>query len=133
MRGKVKDFKIYPDDVQALTNFKRYEGKEVEVTIHIWTGRRSQRQNRYWHGVVVPAVTECLLENYGEIITDKDEGHEVCKYMFHYKVISTGKKNHRIPRSTKNLKADEFARLIEKVNLWLTERGRYLPEPWEKE
>ena len=131
VRAKVKDGAVIPDDVQCLTQFKRYEGKEVEISIKSWTGRRSQRQNRYWHGVVVPSVVECLLENYGEIVTDADEGHEVCKYMFHYKTINTGKKSHRIPRSTKKLKADEFARLIEKVNLWLTERGRYLPEPWE--
>ena len=131
VRAKVENGAIIPDDVAAIDYLKAFEGKEVDLTVKLWTGRRSQRQNRYWHGVVVPSVIDCLTENYGEIVTDKDEGHEVCKYMFHYKTISAGNNTHRIPRSTKNLKADEFARLIEKVNMWLTEHGRYLPEPWE--
>jgi hypothetical protein len=119
VRAKVENGAIIPDDVAAIDFLKTFEGKEVDITVKLWTGRRSQRQNRYWHGVVVPSVIDCLTENYGEIV------------MFHYKTITTGNNTHRIPRSTKNLKADEFARLIEKVNLWLTEHGRYLPEPWE--
>ena len=47
--------------------FKDFVGKELLIKVSVLRRRRSDRQNRYIHGVVVPCVTAWFKETTGEV------------------------------------------------------------------
>ncbi len=58
----------------AKRMLKRLEGKDVEVVIDRLKRTRSNRQNKYYWGVVIPLVIHWHKDSFGEKIT-KDEAH----------------------------------------------------------
>jgi len=106
---------------------------EVEVSLKPWKDDRTQAQNRYWWGVVVPTFYNSL-KNLGIELIDEEEAHEALKIKFLSRTIEVKGKTLRLPRSTAKLKKDEFAMLIHKINGWLIHNiGTALPEPYEYE
>ena len=120
------DWAAYPD----IIHVRRYVGKTVDVRIDLWTGKRSQRQNRFYWGVLIPAFMEAM-DKYGDIVIDKDEAHEAIKLKWLSRLVIIKGQKIRIPKSTTNLSPEEFSRLVQKVEMWCNECGIYLPEQWE--
>ena len=80
---------------------RAFEGKTVEVTIRRATKQRSNNQNRYYWGVIVPIWQDLLLKEWGEL-RDKEYVHELLKANCGYleRVNETTGEVLRVPKST---------------------------------
>lgn len=115
---------------RVLRGFKE---KKLLIKLSIFRSKRSDRQNRYIWGVVVPCVQAWHKETQGEVL-DKDEVYAWLRIsLLGYKpvvkmvlgeevIIMTGKKF-----SSMNTK--EFAEAIDEIRSLMDERGCYIPEP----
>jgi len=93
--------------------------------------KRSDRQNRYYWGVVIPLVKSCL-ESAGYTL-NLDDTHEVIKQQFNKKVI-VSENGHEITlgQSTAKLSKDDFAVFIKKIESFTIENfNTPLPQPFE--
>jgi len=63
---------------------KSFEGKEVVITIQVKRKKRSNPQNAYYWGVIVPIFQKGIKDNWGENFSIK-ETHEHLKYRFNSK------------------------------------------------
>lgn len=71
---------------------KMHEGKDIKVTIERHRKNRSNPQNRYYWGVIVPLIVQGLRDTQGEIYSN-EEVHEFLKANFNYNELvdeSTG-------------------------------------------
>lgn len=84
---------------------------------------RTLDQNKYYWGAVVQPFTEWLRENWGDILIDKEQAHEMLKVKIlglTEKQLPLGEIVTMIPHS-KTLKTDEFWQYVEKCSQWLEE------------
>ena len=120
--GLVQDGKLRIDyRAQFDAYLRRFEGEAVEVEVRKRRSQRSGRQNRYWWGVLVPA----LADHTGY---SKDEMHEALKAKF----LSTEDLSLGLTKigSTAKLGTQEFADLVDRVVLWAAEAlGVIVPPP----
>lgn len=63
-----------------------YEGKKVTVTIERYYKKRSNKQNRYYWGVIVEHWENILREEWGEIYQD-NEVHEFLKSNLNFREV----------------------------------------------
>lgn len=63
--------------VQIADTMRRMEGKRLAISIKEIKRRRSNNQNRYYWGVVIPIVTNMFLDAGNH--TDENEVHEFLK------------------------------------------------------
>jgi len=87
------------------------------VTIKPVKRRRSNPQNRYYWGVVIPSVAAGLVEAWGEVLTP-DEVHVMLKEMFLSRPIvdrNTGEVVSHVYPSSKVLMIDQFTEYLEKI------------------
>lgn len=120
--GVVQDGKVHLDSPKQFAAYaKRFEGDEIEVEIRKRRKKRSDVQNRYWHGVVIPL----LAEHTGYT---RDEMHEALKAKFlGSEDLALGLV--RIGSTTK-LSTEKFADLVDQVVLWAAESlGVIIPLP----
>lgn len=68
---------------ELLSNFN---GKDVEITIQRKRKKRSNNQNKYYWGVIIPCVQQGLFDTQGEWL-NSDAVHEFLKQNFNYKEI----------------------------------------------
>lgn len=74
MIGEVKDGKFVPNG-----SLDKMEGKKVEL--RIVRDKRSNKQNRYMHGVMFPELAKAISKSMGKEIT-VEFAKEVVKYKF---------------------------------------------------
>lgn len=126
--GKMKIANRY-----MLTNWiSQNKGRNVELKIERKRKKRSNDQNAYWWGVVIPLVYEGL-NHLGNEFTQM-ETHELLKAQCNAKEIE-GKDGLLItaPHSTANLSTVEFMELIDRVQRWSAEYlGVVIPNPGEQ-
>lgn len=84
-----------------LRAIQSFEGKTVEIAIRIATNRRSNSQNAYYWGVVVPLIQEALFNTWGEV-RGKDFTHEFLKANCGFKEVVNEETGEiiRVPKST---------------------------------
>ena len=92
------------------------------VNIKRYHKPRTEQQNRYYWGVVVPLIAEWVGEE------DREDIHETLKSMFN---IDRTKKVS-IVKSTTRLTTQEFTDYVERVVIWAAKQGVVIPDP-EKE
>lgn len=101
------------------------KGQAVVITIKREHATRSNQQNRYWWGVVVPLIAEHLGYT-------NDEMHEALKYKFLRTEAEAAPTDLPKIRSTTSLNTKEFTDLIENVITWAgSEFGIEIPLPNE--
>lgn len=66
-----------------LSNFN---GKDVEVIVQRKRKKRSNNQNRYYWGVIIPCIQQGLFDTQGEWLNN-EQVHEFLKQNFNYKEI----------------------------------------------
>ena len=122
--GTVKQGKLSFNNLQQFTDYLKSLGeKSVEIIVRKIIRIRSNNQNRYYWGVVVP-----LLVNATGYTTE--EMHEALKMLF-LKDLT-----RKIPtlRSTADLTTTEFEDYLGKVRMWAAqELSCVIPEPNEVE
>lgn len=117
--------RIKPDRGHAFLSYvKGFAGQVVEVVVRRPRKHRSDRQNRYYWGVLIAILAEhCGYTS--------EELHEALKWKF-LRVEADGP----LPtvRSTTSLSTVEFEEYLEKVRIWAsTDLDVYIPLPNEVE
>jgi hypothetical protein len=83
---------------------KSFEGKEIKLTIERNFKKRSNNQNAYYWGVVVPLFRDGLQDSYGEKFS-LENAHEEIKRRFNLREvvnIHTGEITHVAKSTTEN-------------------------------
>ena len=122
---------------ETLEALKELEGKRVEVSLKAWKNTRSDRQNRYWHGVVIHNVMLAFIDNGIKLIgTGKkahSQAHMAMRIKFLMEEVEFNGVIMNIPGSTTDLTMDEFSDLIFIVKEYLLEFYKWpIPEPSEQ-
>ncbi len=131
--GKVTDGKLkLVHEARFKEELKTFEGKTVTLTLHKKTNKRSNAQNSYYWGVVVPLVQEGARDM-GEKLT-ADQTHEMLKREC-LKGELINKETGDIvnfARTTTVLTTVEFMDFIADIQQFATEfMGLYIPDPNE--
>ena len=84
-----------------LRAIQSFEGKTVEISIRKATKKRSNNQNAYYWGVVIPIIQDALLSTWGEV-RNKEFTHEFLKANCGYKEVVNEETGEiiRVPKST---------------------------------
>ena len=108
-----------------------FEGKQVVIKIEKFKKKRSTQQNRFYYGVIIPIVQNCLKEA-GHIMTSEST-HDLIKLKFLKETLfvneTTGEVIERI-KSTTELSTSQFIDLLAEINNFTFEYfGVNLPSP----
>ena len=108
-----------------------FEGKQIVIKIEKAKKKRSTQQNRFYYGIVVPIVQNCLKEA-GHIMTNEST-HDLIKLKFLKETLfvneTTGEVIERI-KSTTELSTSQFMDLLAEINNFTFEYfGVTLPSP----
>lgn len=108
-----------------------FEGKQVVIKIEKFKKKRSTQQNRFYYGVIIPIVQNCLKEA-GHIMTSEST-HDLIKLKFLKETLfvneTTGEVIERI-KSTTELSTSQFMDLLAEINNFTFEYfGVTLPNP----
>lgn len=78
-----------------------FEGKTIILTIERQTKKRSNNQNAYYHGVLIPILKNCIKNSWGEIWSS-ERCHDFCKMQFNFKEKINEETGEiiRLPKST---------------------------------
>lgn len=122
----------------TITNRKRFEqwcrensGKDVVVKIERKYKKRSNPQNRFYHGVVVQEVKLGFL-NVGYDMK-ADEVHHFLKQKFNIlQIPGVGGEVIEVPGSTTDMTTVQFMEYVERIAQWAAEYlGVVIPAPNE--
>ena len=108
-----------------------FEGKQVVIKIEKAKKKRSTQQNRFYYGVIIPIVQNCLKEA-GHVMTNEST-HDLIKLKFLKETLfvneTTGEVIERI-KSTTELSTSQFMDLLTEINNFTFEYfGVTLPNP----
>ena len=108
-----------------------FEGKQIVIKIEKFKKKRSTQQNRFYYGVIIPIVQNCLKEA-GHIMTSEST-HDLIKLKFLKETLfvneTTGEVIERI-KSTTELSTSQFMDLLTEINNFTFEYfGVSLPSP----
>ena len=116
--GQVKEGKLH------ITHRKEFDEQltrlsgDVELTIQKKRKTRSNPQNRYYWGNVIPICCE-ILKDCGYLFTH-DHTHEFLKANFNTKPLANQKTGEvlSVPISTTELTTVEFEEYMERIRVW---------------
>lgn len=108
-----------------------FEGKQIIIKIEKAKKKRSTQQNRFYYGVIIPIVQNCLKEA-GHVMTNEST-HDLIKLKFLKETLfvneTTGEVIERI-KSTTELSTSQFMDLLAEINNFTFEYfGVSLPSP----
>jgi hypothetical protein len=85
----------------VLEAIQSFEGKTINITIERQTKKRSNSQNAYYHGVLIPILKNCIKDSWGEVWSS-ERCHEFCKMQFNFyeKINEKTGEIIRLPKST---------------------------------
>lgn len=101
---------------------ERFNGKEVRLQVTKKRKNRSNPQNKYYWGVVIPIIQNGLFETQGEWI-NANETHEFLKTNFNYKELvneSTGEVL-KLAQTTTTKTTVEFEEYLDKCRAFALE------------
>jgi hypothetical protein len=121
-RGKIQGGRIQLEQrEQFAALIQRLDGQDVEVILRKLRKQRSLNQNSYFHGVVLPLISE-------HTGYETEEVKEILKQMF--LLVDDGKYPHC--RHTSSLDTAEMAEFTERCRRWAAiELGVAIPDPGE--
>lgn len=129
---KIQNRKGLVDDLRQL------EGKVLTLTIERKRNSRSNQQNRYYWGCVVPIVKEGLIDMGWERdkIGSSDQVHELLKHLFCKKIDLINEVTGEViemPPTTTELTTTGMMDYIEDIQRWATEfLGIHIPDPGQQ-
>lgn len=129
LNGKIKRNKNIIIDA-----FKAFEGKELTLILKPFKKLRSNSQNRYYWGLVIPIWQKILKDEWGDFYS-KEETHEFLKYNCNYieKVNQETGEILRLSKSTKeNTTSDQEDFHLQCRNLALEMFNIEIPLPNEQ-
>lgn len=125
--GEVTDTGFRFDDSEAVRRIMRgFKRGKVLATFKAYRPSRSSAQNRYWHGVVVPA----FVDRCGYTFTEAKDALALELIPREVVDVKTGEVK-TVPGHTSDLNTKEFNELIERAQRLGAEMGIYIPDPGE--
>ena len=107
--GQVKNNKLEIDQKHLFLNeIKRFDGKKIVLSLEVYCKQRSNRQNRYYWGVIIPMLAE-------EFGYSNMETHEALKFQF-LRIQTEGKPD--TCKSTTSLNISDFEAYLITVREW---------------
>ena len=133
-QGKVENGVLNVVHRKRMTeDIKQFEGKNVIITLTRKKKKRSNPQNKYYWGVVVPVVKQGLRDA-GYPIMGIDKVHDYLKLEFLRDLLVNEDTGEVITviKSTTELSTSEFMDFLAQVQQWATEfLNIYIPDPNE--
>lgn len=130
---KMLDSGRIPDGIKHTLSvlFPAYAGKVLRLSIEEVKKRRSNKQNRFWYGVMIPAIRAWFLEHGYNF--DAQEVHEymVRRVWKHTEVVFIENEPYERRLSSTELTPHEWEVRLEITRAWGAERGLILPFPRE--
>jgi hypothetical protein len=117
LNGKLeKNRDLISDVIQSL------EGKDIVITIENKKKKRSNPQNAYYFGVVIPLMKQGFYNSLGEHV-GTDEIHTFLKNRFLFKEIVNEQNAEiiKMPQSTTELTTIQFEEYLDKIREFATE------------
>ena len=110
---------------------RSFEGKDVLITFEKPKKKRSNPQNAFYYGVIIPIVQNCLRDA-GYIMTN-EATHDLIKLKFLKEVIltneDTGEVVERV-KSTTELSTSQFMDFVAEISIFTNEYfGVIIPSP----
>lgn len=124
----IKNRELFNEEIKSLSSDKEYS-----IIIRTKRKPRSNGQNRYYWGIVIPLVLRGLKEA-GFDIHNKDDAHDIIKFKF-LKVNIENESGEFIEsfKSTKEMNTKEFKEFIDALQIWASEYlNTYIPSPNEE-
>lgn len=127
-----RDGKVTVDDpARMMQALKHWPDGTLVVRLEPFKMKRSNQQNRFWHGVVIPA----FMEQTGEDVHD-DEAFQRMKdalalRLIPKQIIDLNGEAQTVPGHTSDLTTAQFKDLIERAQRLGAEYGVYVPDPNE--
>lgn len=129
------------DDTGKLTLYQREKleqwirqrpGRQIVLSIELRRKRRSNPQNAYYWGVVVPMVKDAINDFGNEF--DTEETHEFLKARFNSVEVEMKDGYYfDVPRSTTGLTTVDFMAYLDRIKLFGADiLGIYIPDPNEQ-
>lgn len=128
----------------SLTNSKQSElnrfvesfaGKRIKISVERKYNQRSNNQNRFFHGVVIPIIQQGLIEagwNEAKSFEWTKDFIKMNCLVKEYVNENTGEVKKSIGK-TSELSTSEFMNLISEIQQWASEYlNVYVPEPNEQ-
>lgn len=112
---------------------KDWSGRTLALKISLFDGKRTNQQNRYWHGVMLQVIIEFLKETQGE--TYSIERAKIWTYTtvlnFEYIEFTIGDRifQEQTFKRMSQCGKKEFNQRKEKIQMWFAERGWDIPDP----
>ena len=131
IRSEVKNGTLTRNTNLIKDAIQTFEGKQIVIKIEKAKKKRSTQQNRFYYGVIIPIVQNCLKEA-GHIMTSEST-HDLIKLKFLKEALfvneETGEVIERI-KSTTELSTSQFMDLLAEINNFTFEYfGVTLPSP----
>jgi hypothetical protein len=131
IRSEVKNGSLTRNRNLIKDAIQTFEGKQIVIKIENAKKKRSTQQNRFYYGVIIPIVQNCLKEA-GHIMTNEST-HDLIKLKFLKEALfvneETGEVIERI-KSTTELSTSQFMELLAEINNFTFEYfGVSLPSP----
>jgi hypothetical protein len=132
---KVNNNRLSTSSTDEIRKFiSSMNGNDIEITLQKKRVKRSDKQNAYYWGCIIPIVCNALKE-LGHRLSN-EECHEWLKMKFNHECAintKTGEIIGDIPKSTKTLTKAEFIEYTEKICQWCAEYlDIVIPEPNEQ-
>lgn len=128
-RTKAEKGKLVIYDKEKLVTYLSIkEGKELEMRLSEYRKKRSDEENRYYRGVVLPIIEDHTGQ-------DDDSLHEFFKDKFLPKrEIKVGNETRKVPISTTELSTIGMEEYLGKIREWSSQELEcYIPLPNEFE
>lgn len=116
INSEVKNGNLAVNRSLIAKTIKLFEGAEITLTIEKKFRKRSNQQNAFYWGVLIPIISELLQDATGNFFSS-EETHDVLKSNCNYKelVSETTGEFTKIPISTTELTTLEWLDYVEKV------------------
>jgi hypothetical protein len=121
--GTITDGKLLLDSKADFTaHLHTLEGRRVEISVEKFVKHRTNNQNRYFHGVVIPVIQQ-------ETGEDPEKIKAFLKEKFGAKIVTF---DSWIPKPTHLMDTVELTELVEGSRLWANEFLKVnIPDPNE--
>ena len=110
---------------------RSFEGADVLITLEKPKKKRSNPQNAFYYGVIIPIVQNCLRDA-GHIITN-EATHDLIKLKFLKEVILTNEETGEVVervKSTTELSTSQFMDFVAEISIFTNEYfGVIIPQP----
>jgi hypothetical protein len=131
IRSEVKNGTLTRNVNLIKDAIQTFEGRQIIIKIEKFKKKRSTQQNRFYYGVIIPIVQNCLKEA-GHVMTNEST-HDLIKLKFLKETLfvneTTGEVIERI-KSTTELSTSQFMDLLAEINNFTFEYfGVILPSP----